>query len=412
VSLAERPRLRLATLAALFFAQGVPFGFFAVTLFAYVSARGASTTEIASVLAMSYWPYVFKWVGGPLIDTITSSRFGRRRPWIVGAQMMMAASLVPLLFIDDVLAQLDLVLVLILVHTTFNALQNVATDALAIDLLDPGERGRANGVMYGAKYLGMIVGGAGLTRLVTSYGLRVAILAQIGLLVATGVLPALVRERGRDEPQRERPAARTLVPALVRVYRLRSPWIAAAAMLTMSVSSALLNVVANKLFVGGRLWTENDYNDLTGGYGAAFGFAGSLVAGALADRIGFRRLVALSSLLIGASWLAFGVAHAWTVRPVVYVIGMLEPFAYAISTIALWSLCMTVTIKRTAATQFAMYTSLTSLSVILGSRLLAPALASASYATSYAVAGAVQFVVITLLPLIDPGQVRRALPDA
>ena len=410
MSLAERPRLRLAMLAALFFAQGVPWGFFAVTFLSYLADHNASTSELASVTAMSYWPYVFKWVGGPLIDAVAIPRFGRRRPWIVLAQIMMAVSLVPLLAIDDFLGHLDLVVVLILVHTTFNALQNVATDALAIDLLDPSERGRANGLMYGAKYGGGIIGGWGLTHVVTWFGMHVAIAVQVVVVGAIAVLPILVREC--TGPPEKRPAARDLIPALARVYRMRSPWLAAAAMLAMSISTGLLSVVAYKLFVGEHLWSEDDWSRLAGGYGLAFGFAGSLVAGAVADRFGYRTLVAIASVTLGIAWTGFALAHAWTVRPVVYALGLLEPLTQSIFIVALWSLCMSVTIKRTAATQFAAYTSLTNLSVILGARVLAPALAGASYATIYMIAGVIQIAVTGVVPLIDPEQVRRALHEA
>jgi PAT family beta-lactamase induction signal transducer AmpG len=409
VSLAERPRLRLAVLTALFFAQGVPWGFFALTLPTYLAGRNASIAEIASVTAVSYWPYVFKWLGGPLIDTIAIPRFGRRRPWIVLAQILMAVSLVPLLAIDDFLGHLDLVVVLILVHTTFNALQNVATDALAIDLLDPSERGRASGFMYGAKYGGGILGGAGLTYVVTHHGVHAAIALQVIVVAVITVLPVLVREGGG--PAAGRAAAHDVVPALRRVYRMRSPWLAAAAMLAMSISIGLLNVVEFKLFVGGHLWTEDDWSQLLGGWGLASGFAGSMIAGAVADRIGARTLVAIASVTLGAAWVGFALAHAWAVRPVVYALGMLEQLAPSMMIVALWSLCMSVTIKRTAATQFAAYTSLSSVSVILGARLLAPALAGASYATIYLIAGALQIVVTAFVPLIDPEQVRRALPS-
>jgi MFS transporter, PAT family, beta-lactamase induction signal transducer AmpG len=410
VSLAERPRLRLVVLSALFLAQGVPWGFFMITVPVVLAAHGASTAELASVATMSYWPYVFKWVGGPFIDAFAIPRFGRRRPWIVFAQVMMAASLASLLLVDDLLASLNVVLVVILVHTAFNALQNVATDALAIDLLDPSERGRANGFMFGFKYAGGMVGGAVLTHVVTLYGMHTAIAIQVVLLLAIGILPLLVRER--SGPPAGRPAARELWPALARVYRLRSPWLAGVAMLGASISTGLLGVVAYRLFVGEHLWTEDDWSDLVGGWGLAAGFAGSLLAGVIADKISYRILIVATSFALGTTWIAFGLAQAWTMRPVVYALCVLEPLAQSTLVVTLWSLCMSVTIKRTAATQFAVYTSLWSLSTIIGTRVLAPALADFSYANIYVVAGVIQLAAMVVVPFVDPRQVPRALPDA
>ena len=43
---------------------------------------------------------------------------------------------------------------MIFLHNVFNSLQDVSVDALAVDLLPEDERGKANGLMFGSKYLG------------------------------------------------------------------------------------------------------------------------------------------------------------------------------------------------------------------------------------------------------------------
>jgi hypothetical protein len=79
--------------------------------------------------------------------------------------------------------------------------------------------------------------------------------------------------------------------------------------------------------------------------------------------------------------------------------------------VALWSVCMSVTTKQTGATQFAAYTSLTNLGIIIGQRALAANAASWwSYPGVYVAAGILQIAVIAILPVIDPKQVRRELP--
>ncbi len=75
---------------------------------------------------------------------------------------------------------------------------DVAVDALAMDLLKDSERGRANGLMYGSKYLGTIVDGAGLSWVVAVSGLQVALIVQVVLLGAIFLLPLLLRERSED----------------------------------------------------------------------------------------------------------------------------------------------------------------------------------------------------------------------
>ena len=411
MSLAERRWLRLLTLCALFFAQGIPWGFFAITLPAYLAEHGIEEAVLGTVFAMSYWPFVFKWLAGPLVDAFTIPRFGRRRPWIVFAQGMMAVTMLGLVLVGEPAESIGLLILLILVHTVFNAIQNVATDALAIDLLDPRERGRANGFMYGSKYAGGLVGGAAMSTVIQHAGFEIAILIQVGLLVAILLLPLLVPERTGAPPPH--PTLSELWPALAQVYRLSSPWLAAAAMLLLLIMSGMLNVVAPVLFTQHLGWKLEEYGWITGGFGLFVGFVGSMTAGFFADHIGHRRLAGIASFVLAGGWLAFGLGQAWwTYRPFVYALAILEPFAQSIMIVSLWSVCMSVSLKRTAATQFAAYTSLTSLSTILGSWVLgAHVRAWWDYSTIYVVAAIVQAAIVLVLPFIDPQQVRRALPS-
>jgi PAT family beta-lactamase induction signal transducer AmpG len=411
VSLAERPRLRLFTLSALFFAQGIPWGFLAFTLPAYLTQHGADAALLGSVVAMSYWPYVFKWVWGPAIDAVTIRHLGRRRPWIVFAQAMMAVTAGALVLVQDPSGSTTLLLTLILAHTVFNSIQNVAVDALAIDLLDPSERGRANGFMYGAKWAGGIVGGAGMGNVIERLGFDAAIAIQVALLGVILILPVLVHER--TGAPTARPEPRDIARALSRVYALRSPWFAALAMLVANIAGGALTVVAPDLFMNHLRWQLDEYSAITGGFGLLVGAIGSAVGGVLADLVGHRRLAAIASLVMAAGWIVFAVGEPWWhERTFIYALAVLEPFTNSIMIVSLWSVCMSVSLKQTAATQFAAYTSLTSLSIVVGSRVVAPSLSERwEFWAIYLAAGLFQAATIAILYFIDPGEVRRELQD-
>ena len=411
MNLAERRGLRLFTLCALFFAQGIPWGFMAITLPAYLAKGGLSEAALGTVYAMSYWPFVFKFVWGPAIDSVTIPRLGRRRPWIIAAQAMMAVTVGGLLLVRDVQADYELLVIVILTHTVFNAIQNVAVDALAIDLLDPDERGRANGFMYGSKYAGGIAGSLGLGFALGHWGFDTAIAIQIVLLAAILVLPLIVRERAGHAAEKPHDA-RAIARALGRVFRLRSPILAAVMMLVQSIASGVLAAVAPVLFMKHLGWTPQAYSELTGGPGLFIGFLGSMTAGAVADKVGHRRLAALACLVLGAGWMTFALGQAWwTDHRFIWGLAIIEPLAQSMMIVASWSVCMNVSLKQTAATQFAAYTSLTSLSTILGAEFLVGHVTTWwTYQGIYAIAAAFQIATIALLPFIDPEQVRRELP--
>src|SRR5689334_20843309 len=106
----------------------------ATTLPAYLTSKGLDAGFVAATLSFTTLPYSFKWIWGPIIDRFTFPAWGRRRPWIIFAQAMMALTLVALVAFD-LTVQIKLLAWMILIHTVFNALQDVAVDALAVDLL-------------------------------------------------------------------------------------------------------------------------------------------------------------------------------------------------------------------------------------------------------------------------------------
>ncbi|MEO7092633.1 MAG: MFS transporter, partial [Polyangiales bacterium] len=71
MSLAERRWLRLFTLCALYVAQGIPWGFTAITLPTYLAKQNLDVNAVGLVVAMTTLPYAFKWVWGPVIDAFT-----------------------------------------------------------------------------------------------------------------------------------------------------------------------------------------------------------------------------------------------------------------------------------------------------------------------------------------------------
>ena len=175
-TLSERPRLRLSALCALYVAQGVSWGFVTVTLASQLVARGLSAEALGGLVALATLPFGVKWLWGPVVDRFGGSAMGRRRPWILLAQSMMIASAAAMLAVPDPVAGLGVLSALVAGHNVFVALQDVAVDALAVDLVPEGERGRANGLMYGAKWVGTAIGGAGLATVAAHGGLRGAML--------------------------------------------------------------------------------------------------------------------------------------------------------------------------------------------------------------------------------------------
>ena len=91
---------RLLSFFLLYVSEGIPLGFTATVIATHMRREGVDPAVIGAYVGSLYLPWAFKWVFGPIIDTITSDTFGRRRTWIVGAQIAMMLALLAAMPID------------------------------------------------------------------------------------------------------------------------------------------------------------------------------------------------------------------------------------------------------------------------------------------------------------------------
>ena len=144
---------KITLLVALYFAQGLPFGFFTIVLPATLRQAGLSLKTIGLVSVLLTLPWLLKFLWAPFVD-----HRGTRRAWLLTLQLSA-------LVVAAVITQLPLdssYVLLFVMAFTFNliaATQDIATDGLAVRMLDARELGLANGIQVGAYRIGMMFGG-------------------------------------------------------------------------------------------------------------------------------------------------------------------------------------------------------------------------------------------------------------
>ena len=408
MSLAERRWLRIFTLCALYVAQGIPWGFMTTTLPAYLTKRGLDFGFVTTTLAFTTLPYSFKWIWGPIVDTVQIEKLGRRRPWIVFAQAMMAVTVLTIVALD-VTQQVKLLAWMILIHTVFNSLQDVATDALAVDILPDEDRGRANGLMYASKYGGGLIGGGVMAGLIVRTNLDTALLVQTSILVAIMLLPLFVREGSGPAPRRERAAV--VGRALVQAFSLRSTLVAAVLMLVGTFSIGLVAAIGFPLFIETLHWEPDKLTAITGFWALLVGGVCAASAGYLSDRFGRRRVAVIAAFALAAGWIAFSLLHdSWTNKTLIYVFAFYEAACQGVFVTVLIALAMDLSWPRIAGSQFTTYMALSNYSTTLGYLFAKRAHEWWQFPTIYLVAAAVQLAITPLFLPIDPTETRRSLP--
>ena len=151
--------------------------------------------ESGQLTAMATLPWTFKLFWGPIIDSFTYEDMGRRRPWVLFAQLGMALTLVAMIFMGDISGNITLLGWMFFLHNCFASLQDVSCDALAVDVLLPEEQGKVNGAMWGSKIIGTGTGAAVMGTALVSNGLVFTIIVQTLLMFAIMVFPLFILER-------------------------------------------------------------------------------------------------------------------------------------------------------------------------------------------------------------------------
>jgi MFS family permease len=207
----------VGVLSALYFAQGLPFGFFTQALPVVLRESGFSLIEI-SATGLLFAPWALKFLWAPFVD-----RYGTRRRWLLSLQFACAA-VACLMASFDVVGGYGVLFVGIAVLNTLSATQDVATDGVAVTRLGPRQRGLGNGIQVGAYRIGMIAGGGGLLYLYAVVGWRGLFLAMaLALVLCTIPVWWLPRERVSDHRESHEGPTSFLRTAGTWLERLRRP---------------------------------------------------------------------------------------------------------------------------------------------------------------------------------------------
>jgi MFS transporter, PAT family, beta-lactamase induction signal transducer AmpG len=410
VNLAQSRFLRLFAFSALYFAQGVPWGFISTGYTVFLTDHGVSDSEVTAAVSMMYLPWSFKVFFGPLIDWLPIARwgFGRRRPYIVVAELGMVLTLVHLAMVGDPRAHLDLITTVLVAHNVFAALQDVAVDALAVDILSNDERGRANGLMWSAKVAGIAAGGGGgvyISKVLGFSGLMIAMAVVLGLIM---LIPLLVRESAVEQLAK---SAATVLPRwrdIKRSFSFRAPLVGFALAFFGPFGFGMVPTITTKALRGHFHYSDGDIGMLNGVLEPLAGVVGALIGGFIGDRFGTKKTMAAASLVMAAMLALFGATFAhWA--SLSYVFGwdlVYYPVNYLYQAVSL-GLFMTLANPRIGATHFALYMATTNLCYSAGIRLSGQLSESIGYAGTYYFAAAVQALSVLLLPLCDEKDAER-----
>lgn len=334
-------------LVSLYFAQGLPYGFFTTALPVVLRQSGYSLVAI-SATGVLFLPWALKFLWAPWVD-----RVGTRKRWVVSMQIGTAAVALALAWVDLDASMTPLFVGIALVNV-FAATQDVATDGITVTALDAHGRGLGNGIQVGAYRLGMIAGGGGLLW-VYSFASWRALFVVMAVLVLLTTIPAILM---RHTPPSTPDGGRAASPIawwtrLTRPGVLALIAVVAAYKFGNSMGSAVLGP-----FLSDQGLSVRQIALLDGAVSSGAALGGAALGGLLAFRLGRLTALTVGGVAQSVALIAF-VAAAADVGGIgmIVVATVGEHVCGGIATVAVFALMMDSAEKSFAGTDYTLLAS-------------------------------------------------------
>lgn len=182
----------MGVLAAMYAAQGLPFGLFNIAIPSWMASQNYAAADIAWFIGIVTLPWSLKLFTAPLMDRWTYLPMGFRRPWIIAAQTGIVLSFIALSVVPEALIWLA---AMGCITNAFAATQDVAVDGMAIDILPTEDRARANAFMFGGQFLGISLGSSAGGYAINYFGVAGMSLTSAALMLGVLSLAIALRER-------------------------------------------------------------------------------------------------------------------------------------------------------------------------------------------------------------------------
>ena len=347
---------RLAVVTLLMFSSGLPLGLVWIAIPVWLKDIGVDI-RIVGLLTLFQAPWSFKFLWSPLMDRFALPFLGRRRGYILIAQIGLFLTGLALTFVSDHPERFAVIASICLAIAIISATQDIAIDAYTVEVLQESEQGLAVGARTAMYRVAMNLSGGLAISLAGEFGWTA-----VNLLLAVCYLPCLLVTLWADEPEVAQKTPTTMreavwEPFLGLLARPRAIEILAFVVL-FKLADAFAQSLQRPFFreIGFDLWDVGIVSSTIGTIGI---MVGTVVGGLMTTSLGLGRALWITGFLqalsnVGYAW----VSEAGPVSSVLYAATTFEYVSSGLGTGAFGVLLLRLTEKRFSATQFALLSSL------------------------------------------------------
>ena len=358
------------------FSAGLPLLLILGTLSFWLREAGIDRSTIGYLTWVGLI-YAFKWMWAPLVDRLSipllSTFFGRRRSWLLFAQLLIVLGLVGMASVDPKVQLTPIVWCALLVAFG-SATQDIALDAFRIESADSDHQAALAATYQTGYRLALIWAGAGVLWLAaraesgaagydpTAWQFAYLCMA---LSIGVGVITTLFsKEPIRIELAKARNAKAWLHQTLIEPFAdfiRRYGWHAILILSLIAIyriSDVVMGIMANPFYVD-MGYTKDEVAAVSKVFGVVMTLVGAFVGGVLTLRFGVMRILFLGAILSAVSNLLFAwlATQGHDLHGLIWVISA-DNLSSGIATAAFIAFLSALTNIQYSATQYALFSSM------------------------------------------------------
>ncbi len=341
------------------FSCGIPLALTGSTLQAWMtdSRIDLKTIGIFSLVGL---PYTLKFVWSPVMDRFIPPLLGRRRGWMLLAQLALVAAIAAMPVFDPA-ANPAWTAAIAVVVAFFSASQDIAVDAWRTEVLTPEERGAGAAIYIMGYRIAMLLSGAGALILADHVPWR-TVYPAMATAMGIGVLASFLASEAPGQSHVPRTLTEAVIHPFLEYFRRRGAFEMLAFVILYKLGDVAMGSMTTP-FMMQLGFTKTDIGAVTKGFGMVSTVLGGLAGGAILMKIGLRRSLWIFGILQAVSNLAF-VALAEAGKDYAFMVSAIaiENLSGGMGTAAFAAFLMSICNRSFTATQYALLTSLMAIS--------------------------------------------------
>ena len=337
------------------FSSGLPLLLTIGVLQAWMKEEGVDLAWIGLITLVQI-PYSWKFIWAPILDRFTPPFLGRRRGWLLMAQLALILAIVGLGYSDPV-NNAGMMVVAAMLVAFFSASQDIVIDAYRREDLPDEELGLGSSMYIYGYRLGMLLASGG--------GLIMAdhlSFSMVYMIMAACMLPGVLTTLFTPEPKVSIGAPQTMREAIVHPLveyfsRNNALWILVF-ILFYKIGDTMASAITTPFYLDIG-FSKTEIGAVVKVFGTGATLAGAFLGGIILLRMGINRSLWIFGVLQALSTACFAILAriGYSVSVLSGVIAF-ENLSSGMGTAAFVAFMASITNKKFTATQYALLTSL------------------------------------------------------